>query len=475
MSIVEQAEAVVRESGLLRRRTTIVVAVSGGVDSMALLYVLHRLSKPYELKLIAAHVNHGFRPEESAAEAELVSSYCSRQGIALEMIELDMPRYLQQVKVNSQAASRQRRYQFFHEAAVRHGAQAIALAHHADDQAETVLMHVLRGTGSSGLKGISPKRLEKNVELIRPLLRMRKNELMLLCQQQAIPYLEDSSNQSRHYQRNELRLDLIPQLERYNPQLVSSLCRLADIAGEEDAWLQQQSEQRFAAIVTKSDNSLIVLCSALNAEPIALQRRLIKLILSYLSQDEEFISFETIERIRALAGAEAKSVGRLDVGAGLICVREYEQLRFVHIKFYYDSNSLAVPLSIRAEEMPCELQYGDWLIHVRIIPKHQQPQLHSKYEAVFDVDGISLPLIVRNRQSGDRMHVLGLNGTKKVQDMFVDAKIAVAKRDTHPVIEDGSGQLIWLPGIRRSSQGLVADRTRSILHVQCRPKPMFEA
>ncbi|GIP19617.1 tRNA(Ile)-lysidine synthase [Paenibacillus montaniterrae] len=467
MNVVEEVKAVISEAGLLRAPAAIVVAVSGGADSMALLYSLHRLALTHELELIAAHVNHGFRPEESAAEAELVRGYCEQHHILFEMIELDMPRYLQQAGGNSQAESRRRRYQFFHHIAQQYGAAAIALAHHADDQAETVLMHVLRGTGLSGLTGMSFKRKEKNVELIRPLLRMRKNELLLLCQQYNIPYLEDSSNQSRHYQRNELRLDIIPQLERYNPRLVSSLARLAEIASEEDAWLQQQTEQRFSAIVTKMDNSLMMSCTALNAEPVALQRRLIKLILSYLSQDEELISFEAIERIRAIAIDPVKSVCRLDVGAGLICVREYERLRFVHIKHYQALNFSIAPLTIHSEQLPCELQYGDWLIQASIISNRQQPQLRSKYEAVFDIEALAMPLTIRSRETGDRMQVLGLNGTKKVQDMFVDAKIAASERDIYPIVEDGKGQLIWLPGIRRSSYGLVSELTQRMLHIQC--------
>lgn len=468
MDIVEKVEAMMKEKGILRQCSTIVVAVSGGVDSMALLHILHRLMQPYELKLIAAHVNHGFRIEESAAEAEMVHRRCQELGITMEMTELHMPDYLQQTKENSQAASRQRRYQFFHDVAARYDASAIALAHHADDQAETVLMHLLRGSGSSGLKGMSFARSEKNVELIRPLLRMRKIELKLFCLQHGIPYLEDSSNQSRDYKRNELRLDIMPQLERYNPQLVASLCRLADIAGEEDTWLQQQTELRFAEIVKKYDSSLSVLCSALNGEPIALQRRLIKLILSYLSDAEEFVSFETIERIRALSREEAKSVSRLDVGAGLICIREYERLRFVHINDY--TNSLLMPLkpfNLIPEHMPCELRYGSWIIKACILPKQQRPKLKSKHEALFDAALIDWPVMIRSRQAGDRMQVLGLNGTKKVQDMFVDAKVASSKRDTYPVVVDRNGQLIWIPGIRRSSHGLIHDETESLLYMQC--------
>lgn len=466
MGIMDELTAAMLEEQSLYKTGSIVVAVSGGADSMALLHILHRLAPKLELTLIAAHVNHGFR-EQSREEENLVRSYCNKRNILYETIELDMPAYLEQTNENSQAASRKRRYEFFHEVAKQYGAYGIALAHHADDQAETVLMHVLRGSGLTGISGMLNRRVEKNVELIRPLLRMRKNQLVLLCEQEEVPYLEDSSNQSRNYHRNELRLDVIPMLERYNPQLVDSLSRLANIAGEEDAWLQKQTEDKYSELVTKRGDSYVLLCRALCDEPVALQRRLIKLILSYLSQAATMISFEGIERIRNVAHNHAKATFRMDVGEGIMCIREYEVLRFVHIKQYKLLRTTSRSLSIALEQLPCKLEYGDWQVHAHIIPFNQLPQLQSKYEAVFDADSLSYPLYIRSRKIGDRMQVLGLNGSKKVQDMFVDGKIAATDRDTYPIIVDGKDDVLWLPGVRRSSIGLVEEHTKSIVFIQC--------
>ena len=466
MGIMDELTASLLKDQSIDKSGSIVVAVSGGADSMALLHILHQLAPKLGLTLIAAHVNHGFR-EQSLAEAELVRSYCMERNIICEMIELDMPAYLEQTNENSQAASRKRRYAFFHDVAQRYGAYAIALAHHADDQAETVLMHVLRGSGLSGISGMQNRRNEKNVELIRPLLRMRKNELILLCQQEQVPYLEDSSNFSRDYHRNELRLDVIPMLERYNPQLVDSLGRLAEIASEEDAWLQQQTEDRFRQLVSKQEQSFVVSCHALCNEPIALQRRLIKLILSYLSQEATTISFDGIERIRHIAANHAHQTYRMDVGEGIMCIREYEMLRLVHIKHYERLRSTSTSLSMALEQLPCKLQFGNWLIHADIIPSDELPQLQSKHEAAFDAALLSFPLHIRSRKSGDRMQVLGLNGTKKVQDMFVDGKIALAERDTYPIIVDHEDRVLWVPGLRRSSIGLVQSHTRLIVFIQC--------
>jgi len=419
--------------------------------------------------LVVAHVNHGFRPEESAAEYQLVRQVAKQLALICEYTELDMPLYLEQNTVNSQAASRQRRYAFLYEVCERHSAKYVALAHHGDDQAETVLMHILRGTGISGLSGMSMKRPEKNVELIRPLLRMRKDNLILYCQEEEVPYLNDSSNEKRDYFRNEVRLDVIPYLQSFNPKLTQSLARLADVAGMEDDWMQQQANQMFVDHVKHQGQSIIINCKVLLDAHVALQRRLIKLILSYLSQEATSISFEGIERIRWAAGSAATSTYRIDVGEGIVCVREYDILRFVHINDYSLFQSTKVePLIIEQQQLPCVVQYGNWIISCKLYEGEAQlPNPASRYEAVFDYEAISFPLTIRSRLTGDRMNVIGLNGSKKVQDMFVDAKIAVSERDTYPILQQHSGQIIWLPGVRRSNYGLVNEKTKAYIVITC--------
>lgn len=455
---------------LWERGSTIVIAVSGGPDSMALMHMLAERAKEDSLSLIVAHVNHGFRLAESQNEYELVKQEAKKLGLPFEYVELHMPLYLQQHQVNSQSASRSRRYQFLYEVCHQYEAAYLAVAHHRDDQAETVLMHILRGTGINGLSGMSNNRIEKNVELIRPLLRMNKDSLIFYCKEHHIPYLMDSSNEKRDYFRNEVRLDVIPYLEQFNPKISDSLARLADVAGEENDWMEQQTKQIFAQYVKLQNQQLIISCKTLRNLHVALQRRVIKLILSYLSQEATNISFEGIERIRWAAGETAASTYRLDVGEGIVCVREYEDLRFVHINHFSASNfSDAAQLSIEQDQLPCELKYGNWIIVAQLFEGDADiPQPSSRYEAVFDYNEVSFPLVIRSRKNGDRMSVLGLNGTKKVQDMFVDAKVPASERATYPIVQDHSNLILWIPGVRRSQYGLVDSKTTSCLMISCR-------
>ncbi|AJY74950.1 tRNA lysidine(34) synthetase TilS [Paenibacillus beijingensis] len=446
---------------------TLLVAVSGGPDSMALLHALHRLSERLGLTIAAAHVDHRFRGGESEREAQGVRAFAASLGIPCESAAIDVPAYIEETGMNLQAAARLLRYRFLHESAARLGASRIALAHHADDQAETVLMRVLRGTSTSGLAGIPLRRREKNVELIRPLLRMYKKELIRYCEDNSISYYVDSSNEKRDYFRNEIRLDALPYLSRYNDRLTESLCRLADIASAEDELLRLETEAAYTRLVTAKPGECEVSAAAFAGLHVALQRRLIKLILNYLGLENEPTPYERVETIRMASLAEAPATWKTDAGRGVIFRREYDLLRWTApgtagedagqpaSSFVYkapEEGDLAVP------------QSGLRFRFERLAPG-SQTERQRRWEALFDLNGLTFPLTVRSRRPGDRMTVLGLNGSKKVQDMFIDAKIAPSRRGLVPLLTDGTGELLWIPGVRRSAKALPRKESSALLKV----------
>lgn len=454
------------ERGLWQAGDTIVVAVSGGADSMALLHVLHGLAERQRLNIVAAHVNHGFRGAESAAELAAVRAFADGLRIPCETTELDLPTYIEENRLNLQAAAREKRYDFLHEIAERHGASRIALAHHADDQAETVLMRIIRGAGLSGLSGILAKRSENNVELIRPLLRMNKLDLLSYCEERDIPYCTDSSNMERYYFRNTVRLDVLPYLSQFNPQLPLSLQRIAEVAGEEDDYLAGRTEELFGEIARAEQGEIAVSCSELRGLHVALQRRLIKLILNYLSQDTENISFDGIERMRFAAAPEASSTWRLDAGGGIVCLREYGTMRWLKA-----SEARTEPGRYSYEILEgmshIDAVSAGWTFRLRWLDPGAAGRSRptSRSEAIFDVSELSFPLQIRNRRPGDRIQVLGLNGSKKVQDMFVDEKLPPSARQSYPLLCDSEGRLLWIPGLRRSSRALAGEHSRKLLHI----------
>ncbi|MFD1957212.1 tRNA lysidine(34) synthetase TilS [Paenibacillus thailandensis] len=446
----------------------IVVAVSGGPDSMALLHMLSQVAESEGISLVAAHANHGFRPE-SAEEAVVVQSFSERLGVECEQISLNMPAYIEETGMNGQEASRLRRYVFLHETAARHGAGVIALAHHADDQAETVMMRIIRGTGLGGLAAIAMKRTEKNVELIRPLLRMKKTDLLQYCSDYDIPYCLDGSNEKRDYFRNVVRLDVLPYLSQFNPQLPDSLWRLAELASSEDDWMDREAKRLFDELASFEPEGVALQAEALNGLHVALQRRLIKLILNYLSEEADSVTFDHIETIRAAAAPGARSTWRLDAGGGVRFLREYGRLSFIRPKQVGAGENGGYAYEVPAGATRIEVkEFGSVMMFAaEDVSAGRSPAPAGREEACFDIDKLKFPLVIRSRKPGDRMQILGLNGSKKVQDMFVDGKVPPSLRERYPLLCDAAGRLLWVPGIRRSGHALVErGKTKGVLRVR---------
>lgn len=468
MDLAMRVRKLAEHEGLWQPGDTVIAAVSGGADSTALLHVLVRLAEPCGLTITAAHVNHGFRPSESAREAELVEALCRRLGVPLDIAAYDLPARLAEAGGNPQEEARALRYAFLHETAARRGASRIALAHHADDQAETVLMHLIRGSGAAGLTGMPLRRSEKNVELIRPFIRMYKTEILAYCQREGLDYAEDSSNRKTVYFRNRVRLELLPLLTAYNPRITEALVRQAEISAAEHDYLTRETEAAFAAAAVREKGGITLKHRDFAGLHLALQRRLIKLILNYLGVGNRTIPMERVEAVREAAADEAGSNAVIEIAGDIVFRREYDTL--------YWSSTGAAPHA--AAGFAYEVPEGAGVLDVpeasgRFIFRHDErsdtdglPVPEARHTAYFDAEELRLPLCVRSRKPGDRMAVMGLNGTKKVQDMFVDGKIAPARRERIPLVLDAEGVLLWVPGVRRSSIAPVSAHTRRVLRIE---------
>jgi tRNA(Ile)-lysidine synthase len=295
---------------------------------------------------------------------------------------------------------------------------------------------------------------------------MKKSDILRYCEEHDVPFCIDSSNKERYYFRNMIRLDILPYLSQYNPQLSQSLQRLAEVAGAEDDWMEKQTEALFAQIVNLSPDECAVSCTDLSALHVALQRRLIKLILSYLSTATEKISFEQIETMRLAASAHAPGTWRVDAGAGIRCIREYDVMRWLRLPLHSLEASGDYEYEVGRDQVSLTAEPSGWTFDFVQAAPGLSCKPASRYEACFNATELAYPLIVRNRRPGDRIQVLGLNGSKKVQDMFVDEKIAPSERELYPLLFDASGRLLWIPGIRRSNHALTESRTQDVLFIR---------
>lgn len=464
MDLVHKVEQTIKAYQLLKQGDTVITAVSGGPDSMALLHILKQLAQSWKLQVIATHVNHRFRAVEAAREADAVQKLAEALKLQYEAVEIDVPAYAQKEKLNTQVAAREKRYGFLFHVAEKYNAHTIALGHHADDQAETLLMRILRGTGPSGLTGIPMQRIERGVQLIRPLLQLYKSELTAYCKQHDITYCEDGSNTERKYVRNQIRLDAIPYLKQWNEQMPQALNRLAGMMQDENEYMLEQTKQLYQQIISKQDDKYVFSRTQFVLIPTALQRRLITLILSYLSPKRETADYHKIERIRTAVLDQVPPTLTLDIGDGIKLFREYEQIS-LGVEESLEVTSFAYEL----DNFPANIQVGTGTIMLDIIDPsayYAARKSSSIQEAFVDLDQLQLPICVRNRQPGDRMKVAGLNGTKKVKDIFIDAKIPPSIRESVPLVVDGNQHIVWIAGIRYSTHAVVTKQSERILHMK---------
>ncbi|MUG88431.1 tRNA lysidine(34) synthetase TilS [Paenibacillus timonensis] len=466
--LTEQVRRTGRQEQLWSTGDGIVVAVSGGVDSTVLLHIMKEIAadETLGLQLICAHLHHGLRGDEADRDAEFVRGLAERLGVPFDLGYVDVRSYMKETGKSLELAAREKRYEYLHEVAERYGASSIALAHHADDQAETVMMRVLRGSGPSGLSGMRPKRREKNVELIRPLLRIYKTDLLLACRESGIPFVEDSSNRDKEFTRNSIRLDVLPFLGQYNGQLPESLNRLAELAAAEDDYLQLEASKSYDILVRKEGEILSFSIPLFATLHVALQRRLIKLILNYLPLSTEDRDFVKIEAIRQGTIQDRPTTWSLDLGGGVKCVREYDMIRFIPPA----AESRIPHHTYLVEQFPAEVPIEGMdqsLLMTRLGAGREGvlAKAEGNNEAIFDADELVYPLTVRSRIPGDAMKVMGLNGSKKVKDIFIDAKIPPSLRSRIPILTDAAGRILWIPGVRRSAVAAVNPRTTSVVHM----------
>lgn len=461
-------QRVVQRYDMLKEQDGVVVAVSGGPDSLALLHLLWRLSHTLRLCLTVAHLNHNLRPE-AVQEAQVVARLSDSLGLRCVVGSRDVKSHANEQGLSVQEAARQVRYAFLDHVATSVRARRIAVGHHADDQAETVLMRFLSGAGPRGLAGIPPVR----ERVIRPLLWLWKRDLEAYCQDHNLVPVRDASNESPHYLRNRIRQDLIPALEStYQPELRPLLVQMAEIARADEAYLTTQAQEAFADVVAYSNNPgpgaggpwLLLSLAKLSALPLALKRRVIRLALGAVGLPERRITFGHVDAILAVADGSVPQtalpqdcIARRE-GAGAVACLYLGPVSSPMRKGATQATvwPLVVPgettvaeLAIRIEAMfvdaeetpPRSLgtrrdQPGEW--------PAAAPWLGA--DITVDYGALVPPFWVRTRRPGDRMAPVGLGGRKKVQDILVDAKVPRRLRDDVPLIGDARG-IFWIPGL----------------------------
>ncbi|HET7657142.1 MAG TPA: tRNA lysidine(34) synthetase TilS [Bacillales bacterium] len=448
----------IKRHHLLAKGSVIVVGVSGGPDSMALLDYLLSVKSKWELTLIAASADHGLRGEESATDVEFVENFCRERKIAFRRAHLDVQGYRIKHGVSVQVAARECRYHFFKQVMEEYQADCLALAHHGDDQIETMLMRQVRGSFGESLGGIPVRRSFACGEIIRPFLAIDKQEIENYCIERGLEVRRDPSNEKNQYTRNRFRHEVLPFLKSENPNVHQHFQQQSEFMNDDNQYLHDLAEARLdEVLVAKNSCEAALSVKAFLTVPMALQRRMIHLILNYLyKQIPPDLSAQHIEDVLHLLSSEQPS-GRLDFPCRLQVVRSYERLIFTYVNKEQERVAYRCKVEVPGEvRIPGGLMIAEFANEFRNDPDDDDA-------FVCDADLVRLPLTIRTRRPGDRLPLKGMKGSKKVKAIFIDQKIGRDQREVWPVVEDADGRILWLPGLKHSGAAEPSAETEKLL------------
>jgi len=480
--LIEELKDTIHRFGLLAKGDRVVVALSGGPDSVALLYGLLAIQPEFDLKLYVAHLNHKLRGAESDEDERFAKKLAGRLKLKFFSKKIDVKGEAKRKKLGIEESAREIRYRYLENLAIQIKADKIAFGHQADDQAETFLMRLLRGAGGAGLSGIPPKR----GKIIRPLIRIRREEIETFLKANQIPYRLDSSNYLTDYFRNKIRLSLLPKIkEEFNPKIVESLNRTADIISLLQEYIEKRCEQivkhlgisRGSRQRRERKNKIILDLKQFAGYDTCLQREMIRFSIKQLKGDLNQLAFESVDRAlnlihRKKSGKKVKLVAKiwLEVsGKELAFYREEKKKYNYPLTLPGEVNLSAGQLSVDSNETQMRSIGKDWGIKIngeihkgKLLSQNLIPQ--NQNTAFLDWEKLKKPFRLRSRRRGDRFKPLGMKGTKSLADFLIDAKVPRHLRDEVPILTS-KGKIAWVVGYRISDEFKVNQKTKKVLKV----------
>ena len=458
------------------RGKTLLVAVSGGGDSLALLYALHQAQAEFDLRLCGAHLNHALRGAESDADAAFVAAAFRRLGIPYTLQRADVAAYRRAHRLSIEAAARRVRYAFLADAAAHHAAHAVAVAHTADDQAETLLMNIIRGSGLDGLRGMQTlDRLaidSADLTLFRPLLGVTRAQTYAYCDALGLQPRQDASNLSLEHTRNRIRLELMPLLDRFNPAARDALLRLARNAAEDADYIRAQTNAVWQDIARQSDAGEAVI--ALNTQALArqhpaVQSRMLRRAVQAVKGSTEGITRRHILDMRRLIAGPA---GRtLHLPDGILFAVGYSEAYIGIGAAVADALSPLPPIcGEHPLAVPGETRIPGWRISASVSDAVNACSTIADsdgFSETLDLDSVGAALHLRARRPGDRFQPLGMAQSKKLQDFMVDERIPRRWRDGVPLLVSRYG-IACVAGHRIAHWARVTDATKRRLHLNFR-------
>jgi len=469
--MLEKIRTVLKNKCLIAPDRVLIVGVSGGPDSLCLLDVLVHL----DYNIIITHFDHCLR-SESRAEAQVVRKTAEDMGIPFLLGQKNVVRYAETHRLSVEEASRVARYEFMFQQAERLGVQAVAIGHNADDQVETVLMHLLRGSGLSGLRGMPyrslPNPWSNEIPLIRPFLDVWREEIETYIESHELHPSIDISNLDTRFYRNRLRHELIPYLENYNPRLRQLIFRMVGVLQGEYDIVESLVDTRWEKCLRESGAEYVAFdLNLIQNQPLGLKRHILRRGINHLRPGLRDVDFNTITRAIGFLDTPPRS-GQIDLISGLRLLIEDDRLYIKYQESALPSSNwpqldrdvellLNVPDVIKLNQgwrVSAELA-ADGQLNLKKAITNDDP-----FQAWVDSNCLQLPLLIRTRRPGDRIQPLGMAaGSLKVSDLMVNLKLPHRIRDKWPVVTSGC-EIIWVPGMRLAHKYRLTDNTQIAVH-----------
>lgn len=454
--MIEKVKKVIIEYGLINPNDTVIVGLSGGPDSTALTVSLAETAPLLGAKLIIAHFNHCLRGRES--DEDEIHARQLAQRLKLPFVSQKMDKTTCKRGISPEDFYRSRRYSFFDAVSKTNHADKIALGHNLQDQAETVLLHFLRGSGLDGLKGIMPMRDGK---FIRPMITISREEIIAFLDEMHIPYRKDSSNKRKVHLRNKIRLELLPYLmKEFNPRIHEALAQLAEIIRVENEFIRDRVSLALqTTCIKRHKNKVLLNIEYLDSLPLAIQRRVLKELLESFSPEKNGFTFNHIISINHLL--HQKSGSKISLPLGLEARREYDKLAIEKKK-----ECKMMPDYQYEVKIPGEIRIPERKMTVRFKKvKKNQIDFNIPYKDYFDLDKIHQPLVLRNRREGDWFQPLGMSGRKTLKAFFIDHKITQQKRREMILLADRQS-VVWIEKMHLSDRVKITPETKNVLELE---------
>ncbi len=458
--MINIVENYINNNNLIDNGDKVLVALSGGPDSVCLLHILYKIKEKLNIKLGAIHINHLLRGNEAYDDEEYVINLCKSLDVECYIERVNINNISKEKNISLEMAGREERYKAFQFIKNKHGYNKVAIAHNSNDQAETILMRIMRGTGLEGLTGIRSKR---EGGIIRPILCLSRDNIEKYCSDNGLMARVDKSNFEKIYNRNKVRLDILPYMkENFNNDIIETLNRMALLLQYDNEYLEYQADKAYKEYCLSDTSVVKISKSIFQIEKEAIITRVIKR--GFKEVSDSYQNFE-MKHIYDVMNLNNKATGKkINLTNDVVVENSYDYIIF-KVKNKVDTLEKKVELDISKSYIPDKVDWGKYIVCFEVLEiKNKIEFSNNDLIKFFDYDNIEEKITIRYRKDGDRIKPLGMSGSKKLKDIFINLKIPREERDIIPILAFDS-IVAWIVGYKTSEDFRITKDTKKILKV----------